>query len=304
MSLKGFYDGLYEYEKTVDIETIEAFAMCVLRNLTREELRKTVKEKAFEKTLDVGCGIGYNLIVLLTSANIDYVIGVDVASSAVRIAKKRITKRGLKDKSDFIVCDAQFLPLKESVFDLIVCTEVLEHLYDDVKGVSEISRVARANGRVFLSVPSAKNSLRKYMAKVPTKTVQSSNEIISKGYFGLQTGGDIRTYQVEDLAELLRANKIRIVRQWFNGRFFYSLSVGLNSFILSLVQKLLKIDDIRGDALKESVTDLKDSQKIRRLLRLYSRTVIPVSNAILSLDLLFLRFDYGGNLAIEARLFN
>jgi hypothetical protein len=118
---------------------------------------------------------------------------------------------------------------------------------------------------------------------------------------GLQTGGDLRTYRVEDLAKLFRANGIRIVRQWFNGRFFYSLSLKLNSLILGLGRKLLRIDDIRGEALKGSVRDLKNSLKIRRLLKLYSKTIIPLSNVILSLDLLLFRLEYGGNLTVEAQ---
>lgn len=304
MSLKSFYDGLYEYAETIDIETIEALAKCVLRNLTREQLRATVKEKAFGKVLDIGCGIGYNLIVLLTNAKINHVIGVDVASGAVRIAKKRIAKRGFKDKNDFILCDAQFLPFKESRFDLVVCTEVLEHLSDDRKGISEISRVTKTNGKVFLSVPSARNSLRKHITKASTKTVQRPSEIIDKGYFGLQTGGDLRSYQIEDLAELLNARKLRVMRHWFNGRFFYSLSVRLNSLILSLGQKLLKIGEVRGDVVREGVSKYENNQKILRLLRLYSRIIIPLSNAILSLDLILLRFDYGGNLTIEAQFYN
>lgn len=299
LALRSFYESLYEYEKKVDLETIEALARCVLRNSTREELRDTVRNRTYEQVLDVGCGIGFNLIVLLKYADIRHVIGADVASGAVRIAKKRMARQGMNRRVDFVICDAQALPLKESMFDLVVCTEVLEHLYDDVKAVTEISRVTRENSDVFVSVPSSRNTFKKYIAK--TQNAQNGRSLIRQRYFGLQTGGDLRSYELKHLTDLLDLKSIRIVRFWFNGRFFYSLSVWLNSAMLSLARKLLKFGDIHGDFVRETARTVGSNWKLKKLLNLYSRTIIPFSNAILSLDTSILKFNYGGNLTVKAR---
>jgi SAM-dependent methyltransferase len=43
--------------------------------------------------------------------------------------------------------------LADNSFDLIVCTEVLEHTYQPFAAVAELHRVLRASGHLFLSVP-------------------------------------------------------------------------------------------------------------------------------------------------------
>lgn len=55
-----------------------------------------------------------------------------------------------------LVCaDACELSLQSDVFDLIVCTEVLEHIVDDKTALREMSRVLRRNGTLFATVPNA-----------------------------------------------------------------------------------------------------------------------------------------------------
>lgn len=48
------------------------------------------------------------------------------------------------------VCD---MPFKNKEFDSIICSEVLEHLSEPEKGVSEISRILKDSGLLYLTVP-------------------------------------------------------------------------------------------------------------------------------------------------------
>jgi len=52
-----------------------------------------------------------------------------------------------------IICDAHDLPFAESVFDLVICVAVLEHVVDPQRCVAEIHRVLRPGGRVFAVTP-------------------------------------------------------------------------------------------------------------------------------------------------------
>lgn len=52
-----------------------------------------------------------------------------------------------------IFADASTLPLKTESLDVIICTEVLEHLEDPAGCVHEIYRVLRKSGMAFFSVP-------------------------------------------------------------------------------------------------------------------------------------------------------
>ena len=53
----------------------------------------------------------------------------------------------------YIVADAQYLPLKFESVDLILLTEVLEHLQTPKKALLEINRVLKPKGFLILTVP-------------------------------------------------------------------------------------------------------------------------------------------------------
>lgn len=54
-----------------------------------------------------------------------------------------------------IVSSIESLPFSSNSFDVIICTQVLEHVKDFMKAVSEMKRVLRPGGAVFCSVPFA-----------------------------------------------------------------------------------------------------------------------------------------------------
>ena len=49
--------------------------------------------------------------------------------------------------------DVTKLPLEDNYFDYVLCNHVLEHVPDDVKGMSEIFRVLKSGGNAILQVP-------------------------------------------------------------------------------------------------------------------------------------------------------
>ena len=51
----------------------------------------------------------------------------------------------------FATADA--LPFKGQAFDVVICTEVLEHIHNDESAISEISRVMKTEGQLFLTTP-------------------------------------------------------------------------------------------------------------------------------------------------------
>jgi len=98
-----------------------------------------------DSILDAGCGEGYTLQVLKYNNIGTKLIGIDNNEISLKIAKKIFrdinTKRGNIYK----------IPFKQSFFDLVVCTEVLEHLSKPSDALSELCRVTRSY--VLLSVP-------------------------------------------------------------------------------------------------------------------------------------------------------
>lgn len=99
--------------------------------------------------LDVGCGDGY-----LTSKLSEFarVIGIDI--SKVGLGHFKECARGVEG----ICANAKAIPFGDETFDLVVSSETLEHLPEDIEesAISEIYRVLRPNGRFIFSVPSKK----------------------------------------------------------------------------------------------------------------------------------------------------
>src|SRR5678815_2785152 len=95
------------------------------------------------RILDVGCGTGANLLMLSNYGDAE---GVDVSEDALAFCRER----GLKNVK---LGAAEQLPYDDDTFDLVTALDVVEHLDDDLAGLSEMRRVLRPGGRVLLFVP-------------------------------------------------------------------------------------------------------------------------------------------------------
>lgn len=51
------------------------------------------------------------------------------------------------------VCDILSIPVNDASFDVILCSEVLEHLPDPVKALYEFSRILKPGGKIILTAP-------------------------------------------------------------------------------------------------------------------------------------------------------
>lgn len=52
-----------------------------------------------------------------------------------------------------IVADVHSLPLKDNAFDILILSEVLEHLHSPEKAISEGRRIIKTGGIVIVTVP-------------------------------------------------------------------------------------------------------------------------------------------------------
>ena len=98
-----------------------------------------------KKILDAGCGEGFSLNKLMINKIGEELEGIEYSKEAIDLGKKLFPKANIKQGSIY-----EF-PYKDNSFDLIVCTEVLEHLEDPQKALLEIIRVSKKH--IILSVP-------------------------------------------------------------------------------------------------------------------------------------------------------
>ncbi len=97
------------------------------------------------KILDIGCADGTFGGKLVKQSAV--VCGVDISPLAVGIAKKKLKDAFVTDLNN------QKLPFKTKTFDLIIASEVIEHLYNPNNLLVESKRVLRDNGRLILTTP-------------------------------------------------------------------------------------------------------------------------------------------------------
>lgn len=97
------------------------------------------------KVLDVGCGNGTTLYVL--GKRFEFTpYGVDISQSAIDIAKNHGIDTKVANVSDK-------LPFNDKEFDVVICSEVLEHLVFPENALKEILRVAKDDAIIILTVP-------------------------------------------------------------------------------------------------------------------------------------------------------
>jgi ubiquinone/menaquinone biosynthesis C-methylase UbiE len=100
--------------------------------------RKNIRLKA-AKVLDIGSGRGGYSNAL--NKNGAYVVSLDIDPG-----------RSLNNKN-FVNADASRLPFKQSSFDIVFCSSVIEHLKDPKSMLLEIKRILKKNGVCYLSFP-------------------------------------------------------------------------------------------------------------------------------------------------------
>ncbi|HVK25879.1 MAG TPA: bifunctional 2-polyprenyl-6-hydroxyphenol methylase/3-demethylubiquinol 3-O-methyltransferase UbiG [Actinokineospora sp.] len=94
--------------------------------------------------LDIGCGGG---LVSERLAAIGYdVTGVDLSEGSIEVARKHAAASGVT--VNYVVGSAYELPAGDGTIDMVVISDVLEHLHDLPGAVAEIARVLRDGGIV------------------------------------------------------------------------------------------------------------------------------------------------------------
>jgi SAM-dependent methyltransferase len=131
-------DNAAKYEKASGVER---------RLLSRfhDRLIAELRPLAPARVLDAGCGEGHVTAWLAEALPASKITGVDGRAEALTEFRRR--NPGLRVQTG----DLASLPFPDGAFELVLCTEVLEHLREPRKGLRELSRVC--TGHLFLTVP-------------------------------------------------------------------------------------------------------------------------------------------------------
>jgi SAM-dependent methyltransferase len=100
------------------------------------------------RVLDIGCGTGYGAAHLLQEGASE-VIGIDQDPRSIRYARSHYPSSRLQ----LLLADAQDMPPNLGDFDVIVSSNVFEHLTDPVHALAYVRQHLRQGGQFLLVVP-------------------------------------------------------------------------------------------------------------------------------------------------------
>lgn len=160
-----------------------------------------LKVKPGYRILDVGTGTGRHMGAVARYDHVT-VIGADVSFSDIKEARARLlfleACNECSGKWGLLQSGIYRLPFADQSFDVVLCTEVLEHLTDDQGAIAELVRVLKPTGSIAISVP------RYWPERVCW--------FLSKGYRTMARG-HLRIYKGHRLVTLLEKYNLRLCRK-------------------------------------------------------------------------------------------
>ncbi len=120
----------------------------------RFEEVSAVTEKVKGKILDLGSNDGTFSKIVLKTSDASGLVGIDVVKKTVDWANKHWASSG---KMKFKVADAHNLPFEANSFDAVFALEMLEHVFNPLKVLTEARRVLKKGGYGVFLVPSDSN---------------------------------------------------------------------------------------------------------------------------------------------------
>lgn len=111
----------------------------------REKIFQTLSKFSGLKVLEVGCWNG--MVGGEVRKNNNFVVGWDISRKALVKAKKVLNETATVD------LDSDQWPSAKNNFGLIICSEVLEHLFDPEKVLTKLKKYMKRGGHILLTTP-------------------------------------------------------------------------------------------------------------------------------------------------------
>jgi SAM-dependent methyltransferase len=137
----------YDPEWYAELASLEANNFWfTARNQLIQWLAKSYLQQA-ETYLEVGCGTGFVLKMIGETFPDWKMHATEVQPKGIEFAKQRVSKN-----VTFFQMDACAIPFRQE-FDVVGAFDVIEHIQEDTKAISEIYASLKPNGFFILSIP-------------------------------------------------------------------------------------------------------------------------------------------------------
>lgn len=140
-------DDLYNYGKDISTRVFHRMRINTIYGELNRLKETGVLKGANIRALDIGCNCGY-LSKLISEFDIPFVLGIDLSKEKIELANLFFGQEGLVFKTE----DATNINITEK-FNLILCTEVIEHTDKPNKVIKTIYRLLSDDGVALISMP-------------------------------------------------------------------------------------------------------------------------------------------------------
>lgn len=160
--------------------------------------------------LDAGCGDGTFARIIRDLNPKLQLFGLDIS----QIAVKKACREESQSQASYLVGDVISLPYKDETFDCVMLIEVIEHVLDVSKLLSETNRVLKNSGKLFVTTTDF-NFLKKIVVSA----------FFFEEYFH-PTNPHIRIFSHKSLKDILNKRGFKVLSYRWNGSYFGIMPMG------------------------------------------------------------------------------
>lgn len=221
-----------------------------------------------DSVLDVGCGEGRHAHA--SALEPVEVVGLDLDRDRLRAAVDGFDASVAdvaQTRPAFLRGDATALPFPDGAFDVVVCSEVLEHLPDYRSAVAELERVLAPDGTLSVSVPRAG----------PERVCWALSEAyhsVEGGHVRIFDGGDLRAaIEATGLActDVEHAHAFHAPYWWLKCHWWERDSAGDRPTALAVYEQFLEWVEFGDHPILEGVESCLDHVLGKSTVRYFER---------------------------------
>ena len=115
----------------------------------RKKVRKTVNKVPHSRILDVATGTG-DLAIALSKLENSKITGVDISRKMLEVGVEKVKAKKLESQIELKYGDSLDLPFETETFDVVTVAFGVRNFEVIGKGLSEIARVLKPNGKIVV----------------------------------------------------------------------------------------------------------------------------------------------------------
>jgi len=208
------YDQLYKEDYMSGFTDIYEYCRLKTVLMTLCYLKKTFTPQTI---LDVGCGQGRYLGIVRQFYENSMLAGIDISEVAISKAREKFPE------SIFYISSAEKMDcIPDASIDFIITIELLEHVQDVRKTVSEFSRVLKPNGRILFTTPCANRYSFEWFSNFFSQTLEKSPDGFNR--FGTDPYEHVRRLTSDDISQVFSEVNLSVEKIRFRAHFFTRLS--------------------------------------------------------------------------------